>query len=67
MSNTAEKPDHSEDISGFGVQAALNDVLWKAGKGATYAFHDGIAKQLSHNGNTVTFVEDNKGIAVCAC
>lgn len=63
------KPEQTEDVSGWGVQAIINGVTWKVGKAKfvdrdeAYAFQQGIGETLASEGNTVTFVKDDKGIA----
>ncbi|KWW15540.1 MULTISPECIES: heavy metal translocating P-type ATPase [Peribacillus] len=63
------KPENMEDISGNGVQAYLNGVLWKIGKadfvGRTEAenFNEGIALTLAEQGKTIVYAKDDKGIA----
>lgn len=63
------KPENMEDIAGFGVQARINDSLWKVGKaefvGRSEAeqFENGIAVTLAEMGKTVVFAKDEKGIA----
>lgn len=63
------KPEQTEDVSGWGVQAIINGVTWKVGKAKfvdrdeAYAFQQGIGETLALEGNTVTFVKDDKGIA----
>ena len=63
------KPDDMEDISGNGVQAYFNGVLWQVGKadfvGRSEAeqFQNGIALTLAEQGKTVVYARDDKGIA----
>ncbi|MCT4475721.1 heavy metal translocating P-type ATPase [Peribacillus frigoritolerans] len=63
------KPDNMEDISGNGVQAYINGVLWKVGKadfvGRSEAerFQNGIALTLAEQGKTIVYAKDDQGIA----
>ncbi|MFJ7830686.1 heavy metal translocating P-type ATPase [Peribacillus sp. NPDC097264] len=63
------KPEDMEDISGNGVQAYFNGVLWQVGKadfvGRNEAerFQNGIALTLAEQGKTVVYARDDKGIA----
>jgi len=63
------KPEKSEDVSGWGVQAVIDGQLWKVGKAAFVGkelanhFKNGIGTSLANEGNTVTYVQDEKGIA----
>lgn len=63
------KPDNMEDISGNGVQAYINGVLWKVGKadfvGRSEAerFQNGIALKLAEQGKTIVYAKDDQGIA----
>ena len=59
----------SEEISGYGVQGYANGHYWKIGKkdfvGADNAmsFKDGAALKLMSEGKTLSYVQDEKGIA----
>ena len=63
------KPESSEDVSGWGVQAVIDGQLWKVGKAAFVGkelanhFMNGIGTSLANEGNTVTYIQDEKGIA----
>ncbi|WP_019243456.1 MULTISPECIES: heavy metal translocating P-type ATPase [Bacillus] len=63
------KPDNTEDVSGWGVQASINGQIWKVGKASFVNqqdadfFKNGIAQSLASKGNTITFARDEKGIA----
>ncbi|MGE7186184.1 heavy metal translocating P-type ATPase [Peribacillus sp. NPDC006672] len=63
------KPDNMEDISGNGVQAYFNGVLWQVGKadfvGRSEAerFKNGIALTLAEQGKTIVYAKDDLGIA----
>ncbi|MFJ7679658.1 heavy metal translocating P-type ATPase [Peribacillus sp. NPDC097206] len=63
------KPEDMEDISGNGVQAYFNGILWQVGKadfvGRNEAerFQNGIALTLAEQGKTVVYARDDKGIA----
>ncbi|MGE7602690.1 heavy metal translocating P-type ATPase [Peribacillus sp. NPDC097675] len=63
------KPEDMEDISGNGVQAYFNGVLWQVGKadfvGRSEAerFQNGMALTLAEQGKTVVYARDDKGIA----
>ncbi len=63
------KPESTEDVSGWGVQAVLEGQLWKVGKADfvgkvdAYSFQGGAAATLAAEGNTVTFARDEEGIA----
>ncbi|MEN2768259.1 heavy metal translocating P-type ATPase [Ornithinibacillus xuwenensis] len=56
-------------VSGNGVQAMVDGVVWKIGKPAfveeenAREFHNGILEQLSHEGKTVVFAEAHGKIA----
>ncbi|MGM9929030.1 MAG: heavy metal translocating P-type ATPase [Bacillus sp. (in: firmicutes)] len=62
------KPEHTEDVSGWGVQAIINGQTWKVGKAKfvdreeANAFLDGVGASLALEGNTVTYARDEKGI-----
>ena len=59
----------SEEISGYGVQGYVNGHYWKIGKkdfvGADDAmsFKNGVALKLMSEGKTLSYVQDEKGIA----
>ena len=63
------KPEQTEDVSGWGVQAVINGATWKVGKAKfvnndeAHAFQNDIGAALAAEGNTVTYVKDDKGIA----
>ncbi|MGG4266555.1 heavy metal translocating P-type ATPase [Peribacillus simplex] len=63
------KPDNMEDISGYGVQAYFNGVLWQVGKadfvGRSEAerFKNGIALTMAEQGKTIVYAKDDLGIA----
>nr|WP_230199562.1 heavy metal translocating P-type ATPase [Bacillus testis] len=63
------KPEDTEDVSGWGVQATIAGQRWKVGKASfvdkedAHRFMDGIALTLAGEGNTVTFARDEHGIA----
>lgn len=69
MERDIVKPEDMEDISGNGVQAYFNGVLWQVGKadfvGRSEAerFQNGIALTLAEQGKTVVYARDDKGIA----
>ena len=59
----------SEEISGYGVQGYANGHFWKIGKkdfvgsDAAMSFEDGAALELMSEGKTLSYVQDEKGIA----
>ncbi|PQD94078.1 heavy metal translocating P-type ATPase [Pradoshia eiseniae] len=59
----------SEEVSGYGVAAIIEGTHYKIGKkdfvgrNAANAFHNGIADVLAEDGKTLSFVQDDHGIA----
>jgi len=59
----------SEEVSGYGVAGIIEGVHYKIGKkdfvgrNAATTFHNGIADVLAEDGKTLSFVQDEQGIA----
>lgn len=62
------EPSAFKDVSGWGIEARINDKQWKIGKkefvgmAEADSFQDGIAKRLASEGKTIVYVKDDKGI-----
>lgn len=62
-------PDSIEDVTGWGVQATIDNEEWKIGKTkfvgleAAQSFADGAAAKMASEGKTVVFVQRNADIA----
>ncbi|WP_257008405.1 heavy metal translocating P-type ATPase [Bacillus sp. FJAT-45350] len=62
------KPEQVTDVSGWGVEALIDNEHWKIGKrdfmkeDEVTSFYDEIGSILSGEGKTVVYVEDSKGL-----
>ncbi len=63
-----QEPDQFQDVSGWGIQAVLNDSSWKLGKAdfvgteLAYSFKGGLGNKLASQGKTVMYIQKDETI-----
>lgn len=64
-----EEPSQFKDVSGWGIEAQIQNKQWKVGKkdfvgkADAESFQNGISKKLASEGKTIVYVKDENGIA----
>ncbi|WP_458414706.1 heavy metal translocating P-type ATPase [Schinkia sp. CFF1] len=65
---TLEEPTQFKDVTGWGVEASIQNKHWKIGKqdfvgtDESESFQNGISKTLASEGKTIVYVKDEDGI-----
>lgn len=65
---TLEEPTQFKDVTGWGVEASIQNKQWKIGKqdfvgtDESESFQNGISKTLASEGKTIVYVKDEDGI-----